>query len=179
MAVLVEAISVIVRVDAVEARYPGGWAAFRDAVPNATLASDREVARIGFMASADVEAYIRHLETNGLNFIRHGTSIDVVVVDQQRGPTKPCAWLDWGHVSISGDQIAACRLKGSKMMTLIMPEGWKFEGSLSQTFGFVPSGAEDKSLDIIETKDGMDVYRNRLTGRLVYVGRTDGERRRD
>ena len=134
MAVLVEAISVVVRIDAIEARYAGGWEAFRGAVPNATLASDTEVARIGFMTPNDIEAYIRHLEANRLVFIQGGTSIDIAVVDQQRGPTKPCAWLDWGHVPIGGGQVAACKLKDSKMMTLITPEGWKFEGSLSQTY---------------------------------------------
>jgi hypothetical protein len=172
MAVLVEAISVIVRCDAIKARYPGGWEAFRHGVPNVTLASDMEIARVGFMTPTDVEAYVRDLEIIGLVFIRDGGSIDIAVVDQQRGLTKPCAWLDWGHVSIDGGRVAACRLKGSKMMTLATPEGWKHEGSLSHTYGFVPTGSEAKSLELIETREGTDVYRDRLTGRLVYVGRT-------
>jgi hypothetical protein len=57
MAVLIEAISVFVRVDAIRERYSGGWEAFREAVPNQTLCCDDELARIGFMNPADVERY--------------------------------------------------------------------------------------------------------------------------
>jgi hypothetical protein len=45
MAVLVEATSVIIRADVIKERYPGGWTAFRDAVPNHTLACDGKEAR--------------------------------------------------------------------------------------------------------------------------------------
>jgi hypothetical protein len=172
MAVLVEAISVIVRCDTIEARYPGGWEAFSQKVPNLTLASDTQVARVGFMTPNDVETYVRKLEMNGLVFIRDGMSIDIAVVDQRQGPTVSCEWLDWGHVSISGDRVAACKLRGSEIMTLVTPENWKFEGSLSHTYGFVPTGSEAKSLDFIETREGIDVYRSRLTGLPMYAGRT-------
>jgi hypothetical protein len=158
MAVLVEAISVIVRCDAIDARYPGGWEAFRNGVPNATLASDTEIARVGFMTPIDVEAYVRELQMNGLAFNRHGTSADFAVVDQQRGPTKPCAWLDWGHVSVSGGQVVACRLNGSKIMSLATPEDWKFEGSLSHTYAFVPIGLEERSLELVETTERVNDF---------------------
>ncbi len=61
MAVLAEAISVIVRVHAIRSRYPGGWAAFLNAVPNRTLACDNEIARIGFMAPGDVRLFVTRL----------------------------------------------------------------------------------------------------------------------
>ena len=57
MAVLVEGISVIVRRDAIESKYDGGWDTFVDNVPNATLCADDEIARVGFMGPADVEAF--------------------------------------------------------------------------------------------------------------------------
>lgn len=45
MAVLVEAISVIVRRDAIRGKYPGGWQGFVAAVPNGTLCYDDDLAR--------------------------------------------------------------------------------------------------------------------------------------
>jgi hypothetical protein len=90
-------------------------------VPNATLASDNEIARVGFMTP-----------------------------DEQGGPMKPCVWLKWGHISIRGNRITACKLTGSVSNTLITPDGWSFEGSLSQTFGFVPVGQGDKSLEFLQ-----------------------------
>ena len=58
MAVLVEAISVVVRRDAIGARYPGGWRGFLSIVPNSTLCADDDLVRVGFMAPPDVEAFI-------------------------------------------------------------------------------------------------------------------------
>jgi len=53
MAVLVEAISVIVRRDAINRSYDGGWAGFLSHVPNNTLCADHELARVGFSGDRD------------------------------------------------------------------------------------------------------------------------------
>jgi len=90
MAVLVEAISVVVRRDAIASKYPGGWDAFVDDVPNATLCFDGEVARVGFMAPPDVKAFLKHLERKGLQILDNGKFIDIAVVDQQTGFTREC-----------------------------------------------------------------------------------------
>jgi len=58
MAVLVEAISVIVRVDSINKKFPGGWIGFKDHVPNQTLCADNELARVGFMTSEDVKNFV-------------------------------------------------------------------------------------------------------------------------
>jgi hypothetical protein len=49
MAVLVEAISVVVRRDAIDRSFEGGWMAFVSRVPNATLCTDNQLARVDFM----------------------------------------------------------------------------------------------------------------------------------
>jgi hypothetical protein len=43
---------------------------------------------------------------------------------------------------------------------------------LSQTFGFVPSGEEAKSLHFLRHENGLDVYMNRVTGKEVFVAKT-------
>jgi len=48
MAVLVEAISVVVRRDAIDRSFGGGWRAFVSCVPNTTLSTDDQLARVGF-----------------------------------------------------------------------------------------------------------------------------------
>jgi hypothetical protein len=55
MAVLVEAISVVVRHDAIDKRFLGGWQGFLDQVPNNTFCGDGFFARVGFM-NPEVEA---------------------------------------------------------------------------------------------------------------------------
>ncbi len=173
MAVLVEATSVIVRLAAIHERYEGGWLSFVGRAPNKTLCSDNELARIGFMSPDDCKAFVDGLDRFGIAFVRDGESGDVVVTDQLRGFTVPCKWAEFGRIEISrGQTVSAAQLKGSANRQVFCPDGWKYEGSLSQQFGFVPTGAEQKSLKFLRHEHGLDVYLNLLTGKEVHVGRT-------
>src|SRR4051794_22231679 len=142
MAVLVEAVSVVVRLQSIIERFPGAWEGFKGGAPNATLCSDNELVRVGFMSPEDVGSFVKSLEVRGLVHLHGGEAVDVVVVDQLAGPTSRC-----GHVNLGGNpkkRVAACRLAGASAMQVFTPEGWAFEHSLSQTYGFVPSGSEEK-----------------------------------
>ncbi len=176
MAVLVEALSVVVRRDAIDQKFPGGWDAFANAVPNGTLCADAELARVGFMTPGDVEAFVKSLESAGLRFLANGCAVDIAVVDQLRGPTTRCDWLEFGHVELgqSRARVAACRRAGSSLMAIITPEGWIYECSLSQSFGYAQTEHVDRSLKFLRHERGMDVYLNTVTGKEVYVGRAGG-----
>jgi hypothetical protein len=171
MAVLVEAISVIVRRVRIEESYPGGWDAFDADCPNKTLCADSDIARVGFMMPTDVETFTRKLERQGLVYVNDGKAIDVAVLDQHSGLCVPCDWLEFGHVQLKGNRVAACRAVGSMDNVMITPDGWKYEGSLSQTFGFVPTGQEERSLRFLRHERGVDVFLNLVTGEEVFVGR--------
>ncbi len=85
MAVLIEAISVVVRADSLLKSFNGNWEAFKEIVPNQTLCADNEIVRVGFMTPTDVESFINKLEKHGLVFIGNGESLDTCVVDQIKG----------------------------------------------------------------------------------------------
>jgi hypothetical protein len=174
MAVLVEGTSVVIRADALLKKFPGGWFAFEAAVPNQTLCADNEIVRLGFMTPKDVESYVSSLQNVGLEFLNGGKAIDMAVVDQIRGMTTPCDWLEFGHVNLggTGPRIAACRLVGSSATDVVTPQGWKYENSLSSSFGFVPTEHVDKGLKYLRRERNLDVYLNPITGEEVYVGRT-------
>jgi len=185
MAVLVEAISVIVRRDAIEKRYSGGWRSFLNAVPNKTLCFDEDLVRVGFMSPADAETFVRSLEKDGLTFIRNRQAIDIVVVDQMRGPTIQSGWLEFSHLAPEGteNKVAVCWLiKGertasgvqlpSREMQLATPEGWHYEESLSANFNLVTDGDMGKKLKFLRRESGQDVYLDLATGREVFIGRT-------
>jgi hypothetical protein len=176
MAVLVEANSVIVRVQSIHDRYSGGWAAFDDSVPNNTLCSDGEVARVGFMDPNDSEAFIAGLERGGLAFLRDGKSQDIAFAVQGSGVTVPCDWLDYGHVETKpGETVAAVRLKGTAVGQVFCPQGWAYEKSLSRQYAVVPPEHLEKSLKFLRHQDGLDVYLNVLTETEVFIGRPDLE----
>ena len=175
MAVLVEAISVVIRRRVIDERYPGGWDRFVDSAPNDSLCADAHLARLGFMQASDVEAFVVGLSAHGIHYQQNGVAQDLVVVDQQRGPLAKCDWIEFGRVSLTAgknQQIGACRLVGDDGHVVATPDDWRFEGSLSQTFGFAPSGEAAKGLRFLRHEDGNDVYFSELTGKEVYVGRT-------
>jgi hypothetical protein len=174
MAVLIEGISVLVRTSAIHDRYPGGWAAFAAQVPNQSLCSDNELARVGFMTPADCASFIGDLERVGILHLKDGKSQDIVVADQMRGFTNPCEWAEFGSIEMNPRQrVSAAQLKDTTRKQIFCPDGWSYEGSLSQQFGFVPTGQQDKSLKFLRREDGLEVYLNILTGEEVYVGRTN------
>lgn len=179
MAVLVEGISVVTRIDTIHRLYPGGWEGFRSEVPNATLCADNDIARIGFMVSGDARAFIERLQQHGFQYIQDTADVqnaqDLVVVDQLHGPMIHCDWIEFGHVPADTDparKIAACRLTGSNSNQLFVPEGWKFEGSLSDKSSFVPTGELSQRLKYLGTDNGVDVYLDMQTGEKVYAGRS-------
>src|SRR5262245_8919352 len=96
MAILVEAISVIVLRSRLESLYPGGWAGFVADCPNGTFCADSQIARVGFMSPADVQLWVDRLVATGLVFIRDGVAVDIAIVDQVGGTTVDCPWLEVG-----------------------------------------------------------------------------------
>jgi hypothetical protein len=123
------------------------------------------------MAPKDVAMYVEELQGLGLVYLRSGEAVDIAVVDQQQGPMATCRWIEWGKVSIEPGWISACWRKGSKPGEVATPEGWRYEGSLSQEFDFVPSEEVRESLRFVRHERGVDVFQNLLSGKEVYVGR--------
>ena len=175
MAVLVEGISVIVKVDAIQKKINDGWEGFKKLVPNNTLSCDNEIAQVGFMTPEDVKRFVDKLESLGLVFEIDEEAQDIAVAEQQYGISTKCSWLEYGHINLDGDlkkKIAACRLVGSTEDQIFMPDGWAFERSLSSSYGFTPTEHQEKTMKFLRHEDGVDVYISELTGKEVYVGRT-------
>ncbi len=175
MAILIEGISVIIKVQEIHKRVLGGWEGFKKLVPNRTLCSDNEIARVGFMSPDDVESFVAELEGNSLIFQSNGEAVDIAVADQLRGLTTKCSWLEFGHINLDNDskkRVAACRLVGSKENQLFTPNGWCFENSLTSSYIFSPTSAEKKGRKFLRHENGLDIYLSELSGKEVYVGRT-------
>lgn len=177
MAVLVEGISVIFRVDAIEGKYPGGWEGFAKDCPNNSLCADGDLARVGFMSPKDTKRFVSSLASRGLTYLDDGEAVDLVVVDQQRGLAAPCDWTELGEVPAPGtesEHVVACRAAGSEEQLLMTPDGWTYEESLSANFTFTDTESVPDRLEFLRHEDGVDVYRDKETGEEVYVRRSSG-----
>lgn len=171
MAVLVEAISVIVRRPAIAERFRGGWPEFLDAIPNSTGCFDDDLVRVGFMTPADVGAFVSMLEAGGLTYRKSGEAFDLAVVDQLRGPAIPAPWLHVGQIKQGENHFVAAALAGQQPTHIAVPPGWKFEGSLSDRPGFVADSRDGDRLKFLRHESIADVYLNLVTGEEVFVGR--------
>lgn len=174
MAVLVEAISVIVLRAAIDACFPGGWSAFQSIVPNRTFCFDSKIARVGFMSAPEVTVFIDQLESAGLRFLVNDEAQDIAVVDQLTGPTTRAAWLEATRINANdtGGRVTACRFPAELDEEVVTPEGWVFEGSLSDKPNFTSDEEFRMNMEFVRSNGGLDVYLDKRTGKEVFVGRT-------
>src|SRR6266446_2173444 len=128
-----------------------------------------------------VGKFVESLQAAGLVFVPSGKCTDLVVVDQQRGATMPCDWLEFAHIPFgkTGGKVAACwlfegpRLAAGihlpeKSIDLATPDGWTFEGSISERFSFVTNENVGDRLKHLRTESGLDVFLDTSTGREVF-----------
>jgi len=181
MAVLVEAISVVVRRDAIDRSFGGGWEGFAALVPNATLCTDGERARVSFMSPKATKNFVDQIKAAGLVYSSQGKCVDIAVVDQQRGPTMPCDWLEFARISHgeTDGHIPACwlfeepRLVAGVHMRdleteLATPDGWHYEGSLSEKPDWDSDEDESTRMKYVRTEDGLDVFLDTSTEKEVF-----------
>ncbi|MFC7292585.1 DUF4062 domain-containing protein [Hirschia litorea] len=159
MSVLIEAITVVVKVDVIDKKLPGGLRAFEAAVPNQTYRSDGLLAAAGFMTPTDVEVFVRSLEREGFRHIRNGAAIDFTVVDQIHGTTSSCTWLD---VVIDDKGNKTANLHGAPSLPMAAPKNWSSENKY--TFHSVSS-------DELKVDEETELpYFTDTEGRKLYLG---------
>lgn len=168
MAVLIEACSVVIRLAALP-KIPGGLNALKTFSPVGTLCIDNELIRVGFMSGDEAEAYCRRLLIEGLESGLPGPQKDFCIVDQIAGVIGPVNWLETGRITLAaGKQVWAARLKGSTNNTLFSPDGWKYEESISANPTYVSKSAVNSEMEFIRHDNGIDVFRDRRTGREMF-----------
>ena len=175
MAVLVEGISVIVRARPIIEHFEGGWDAFVADCPSETLCADGQLVCVAFMDPRDAQQFASTLTAKGLTYRADGEAVDFVIADQQDGPSAACKWAELGKAPAPGaesERVMACRLSRSDNQTLMTPENWSYEGSLSDTFGYEETDASSDHLEFLRSEGGTDVYRDTDTGEEVVVRRT-------
>jgi hypothetical protein len=172
VAVLIEAWSVILRVEAVEERYRGGLGAFKSRVPNDTLATDGLLLRVGFMGFHDAMAYMTELERAGLWGQVSGTWVDFVLADQRKGVPDDVAvaWLNAGRMTVDGGSVMAGWLNGTEQGALAVPVAWQFGLSLSSDHMFVSDEELGKRFRRESVSNRTYVLTDTQTGARSYYG---------
>jgi hypothetical protein len=164
MSVVAELFSIVIRREAVIRSYPGGVVQYAKDCPNSTYCHDDHLTCIGFMSQDDAVRF-----ADGV--MRHGISAEeIALVDQNRGLVTP---RDWAECAKHKDGWAVCWLKGTDRNRVSAPAGWTTEGARNrqQTLSFMPTSKLNERLEFVRNENNVDVYRDRTTGQLQYVGR--------
>ena len=186
MPVLCEALSVVVRIDSIKKYLQGGIRNFSKKVPNNTFCADGELARVGFMAPDPTMDFIKLLQKDGLQFDQISDSQseareidDIIVVDQIRGPTAECNWIEFGQLSLGEDKVSACWLfegerKGygtniseRQLKNFAAPENWT-----PSQLTFVEPSEIDKKLKFLRKEGNLDVFWDLENEKEVFVANT-------
>jgi tetratricopeptide (TPR) repeat protein len=164
MAVLIEGFSVIIRNSTLEAKYPGGVEGYRRDCPNRTFCADEWLSQIGFMVRSDADDFVAQLAAKGLTPYRKDVAEDVALVNSVDGPLRPCPWLEigrWGRAVIAW-------LAATNRGDLHAPAGWNAERRVE----WISSEEAKRRLEFVRAGGNVDVYRDRMTGQELYVGRS-------
>lgn len=179
MAVLVEALTVVIRREALEARFPGGAAGFKAQAPNRTFRMDAHFAAVGFMDPQDVRACNQWLAAMGLIQDNEDESARDFVLAQQthRNFTVPCDWAEIYLAYLDDDSdertMVICKRPDENFpLSVETPEDWVWEDSLSRKIDFIPLHQIEQRLIPVGNDLTTDAFIDRETGELCYVGRT-------
>ncbi len=175
MAVLIEAISVVLRCESIVKRFSGGVEHFMSSIPNKTLCSDGELASVSFMVPKDVKNYVEYLVRQGLVFKNDGIAMDLVVVDQRRGMTSDCDWAIFGEADWNNSPkcpISVCQYFQSNIKHVVVPEGWDYASSLSAASNFVDGENIASSLKFVRREGDSDVLFDENTRQEFFVRRS-------
>lgn len=157
--------AVIVPVQVLERKWPGGEAAYRAAAPNQTYRCDGHLAAIDFMSPGDVEFWIEGtLKPAGLRFPTHGRERDVVVADAIEGPTTPCEWLEFTRQP----KWSEARLKGAPETALTGPRHWSPENEPETTY--LDPETCGRRMRYIGAEPHLATFEDEETGQRNYVG---------
>ncbi len=178
VAVVIESFCVVLRCDAVEARWPGGVDGLRRDAPNATFCSDGGVCRIAFMAGDDARAWMARLRDRGFRLPAPDDAPEVTIYDERAGTWFPCTWIEGGRLPLAtGGQVhevSAVWLKGAEPGAIAVPEAFE-PGRVA----WVSAEELYRDYELVATTGGVETWRHRQTGEERFVGRpavTDGQR---
>ncbi|MCC9609505.1 hypothetical protein LOC68_04880 [Blastopirellula sp. JC732] len=161
MPIQIQCTSVVIRNDALDRVLEDGAAGFAAIAPNAMSYADELLSQSSFMAPVDAEEFAKLLELHGLE--RSGESPDFVIVQTRNRSVEPaCDWL----VLFEYEGRLIATLKGSDSCTVIAPAD-----DTPDSIQHYSDEEMAEKFEFVERKDGIDTYREKATGKLVYQSR--------
>lgn len=113
MAITIHFLTVVIRIETIKKKYPGGINAF---MKSYTSWRDSNLIGIGFMSNGGAEEFIYKLTNIGFSYVVNDEFDEIAYIDQFKGLLLPCKWLEASIVDFfhKGEvTTSTCWLKGS------------------------------------------------------------------
>ena len=136
MAVLIEAITLVIPKLVLDLSWPGGSDAFLDGTlkldrpPRFVCDGDPHLANVSFYDPDHASPVHRMLIEGGLIEVDDRQFVDFAFVDQRYGPAMPCPWLEWKR---HPDGFTFAWKAGTDPGDMAAPDDWTAERSRSMT----------------------------------------------
>ena len=187
MPVFCEALSVIIKIESINARFKGGWDSFLEIIPNETFCADGEIARVGFMSLENAMQFLKLLDSRGLKY--NPLINDIALYDAREifiklkpdfsdySESKDCKWLQAGRpISFNDNDPLMCwmikpgqkrgEITDEQLDACSFPDNVNIEKEDSARMYH----AEDtRKLKYLRTEDGLDVYWDGDKQKEVYT----------
>lgn len=174
MAVIIEAITVVVRRDAARRVFAGNDAPLAALAPNPSGRQDEHLYAVGFMNQLDAEAFIRRaLEPRGLTWTQGDQAVDLTLVDQFTGLFHYTPWLEVGQYPVKGGAVTAAWLTGTEPGALSTHAYWNLKDYLD--LSRAPLEEDDAWQEIPSDDPRLRVMLNLETGEKRYAIRPQAD----
>lgn len=163
--ILLQCTSVVIKNTALERCLENGVEDFRAIAPNSKAYSDDFISQCSFMENFDAREFVKQLELRGIQVETEGVEIVVVHCSDPKIPAN-CDWLQLHQYK---DHILG-RHPSDDSQKLIAPHGFSLDGE-ADVQHYTREEIEEK-LEFVRRDENIDVYRDKETGKELYVGRT-------
>ena len=166
MAIAVEAFCVVGNLQSIEDADLLSQVELTAMARNSTALSDADLWRCSFMAESDAAAFVERLNEIGFNTTT-GPHSDFVIVNEFDLEVSPyCEWLEVANYQKG---VIAWKV-GSNPETVTARAGWSPEKGSGLEFG---NRHRMDNLDFVRLEGNVEVFRDKSSGELVYIGRTE------
>jgi hypothetical protein len=175
MAVLIEAFSVVIRIETIEAKYPGGIAAYKHICPEQNFCCDNSItSRIGFPTLDQAEEFVGILEDIRFLYNVDGDFDEIAIVDQWDGIILPCNWLEFGFMEFARleGRVPVCKSRGCTSMSMSVTPSWLDAYSQGRRCEHMEIEDAEKRWTFLRHENGCDFYYDVLTGQELYFPRS-------
>ena len=175
MAVLIEMFSVVIRIETIEEKYPGGKEAFRKSCPEGTFCMDNNIASvIGFPMLQRADDFAYSLTRFGIRYVVDDRFDEVAVVDMYDGPAiLTCPWLEFEGRKIFDTEpgLSVCKLKGDTSTIVAMPLSCYQAHKDGRRCGAMDVKEAENRLIYLRHEGGLDCYLDAITGQEMHIAR--------